>query len=286
MSKKTIDFTKMHGLGNDFILIDAINQRIDEAWMQAESANLCDRNFGIGADGVILVLDSEQFDFKMRIFNSDGSEPQMCGNGIRCFAKFVFEAGLIDKDIFSIETLAGPIVPALVLKNNQVQAIEVDMGPAILERGKIPVAGGNPTAQVISEPVEVDGQTYAVTAVSMGNPHAVIFVPDLTEINLEEIGPKFEHHALFPERINTEFVQIVNKSEAIMVVWERGAGETLACGTGACAVVVAGVLTGQLDRKVLVHLPGGDLSIEWQENDGHVMMTGPAQSVFSGKVLV
>lgn len=136
MGKKSIDFTKMHGLGNDFILIDAINQRIDEAWMQAESANLCDRNFGIGADGVILVLDSEQFDFKMRIFNSDGSEPQMCGNGIRCFAKFVFEAGLIDKDIFSIETLAGPIVPALVLKNNQVQAIEVDMGPAILERGK------------------------------------------------------------------------------------------------------------------------------------------------------
>ncbi len=286
MGKAHLRFTKLHGLGNDFIIIDAINQRIVESAIQARAAALCDRHFGIGADGVILVLPSTQADFKMRIFNADGSEPQMCGNGIRCFAKFVFEEGLTDKEVFSVETLAGPIVPALIRENGNVVAVEVDMGAPILERAKIPVAKGDPTARVIQEPLQVDGQSFTFTAVSMGNPHAVIFVDNLEEIDLEKVGPLCESHPLFPERVNTEFVQVLSPQEAVMRVWERGSGETLACGTGACAILVAGVLNGLLSHKATIHLPGGELKIEWVKSDGHVMMTGPASHVFSGEFII
>jgi len=284
--KHTIHFSKMHGLGNDFIVVDAINQRLEGLDLPELAVNLCDRNFGIGADGLMLVLPSQDCDFKMRIFNADGSEPQMCGNGIRCFAKFVHDRHLSDKEVFSVETLAGVIVPALLIKEGRVEAIEVDMGPSILERGKIPVSGGNASDRVISQPIEVAGKTYQFTAVSMGNPHAVIFVDDLKAIDLEEVGPLFEHHPLFPERVNVEFVQVINPKEAVMMVWERGSGETLACGTGACAITVAGVLNNVLDRRALIHLPGGDLTIEWQASDNHVMMTGPATLVFEGQVEV
>lgn len=281
--KKPIYFTKMHGLGNDFIVVDGINQRLNGLDFEALAQHLCDRHFGIGADGLVLVLKSDHSDFKMRIFNTDGSEPQMCGNGIRCFAKFVHDHKLTDKEVFSVETLAGVIVPALILKEGEVKAIEVDMGPAILERNRIPMLGHG-QGHVIKEPVDVEGQTFEVTAVSMGNPHAVVFMESVEELDIEILGPQFENHTLFPERTNTEFVQILNKQEAIMRVWERGAGETLACGTGACAVAVAGVLNGLLDRKVLVHLPGGDLTIEWLPQ-GHVVMTGPAITVFTGEVI-
>jgi diaminopimelate epimerase len=281
--KKTLRFSKMQGLGNDFVVVDAINQTVDDSSLASLSEKVCDRHFGIGADGLILVLPSDHSDFKMRILNADGSEPQMCGNGIRCFARFVYEQGLTEKEVFSVETLAGVIVPALVMKDGKVISVEVDMGEPILERGRIPMAGGDAKNQVVSQPVELDGQTYLVTAVSMGNPHAVIFVDDLTAIDIEKIGPKFEHHPLFPERTNTEFVQILSPNEAVLIVWERGSGETLACGTGACAVTVAGVLNQKLGRKALIHLPGGDLSIEWQD-DNHVMMTGPAELVFKGEI--
>ncbi len=286
MGKTHLRFTKLHGLGNDFIVIDAITQRVNETEIQAKSPELCDRHFGIGADGVVLVLPSTTADFKMRIFNSDGSEPQMCGNGIRCFARFVFEAGLTDKDMFSIETLAGPIVPALCRTDGVITGIEVDMGLPILLRGQIPIAGGDPQSRVIAEPLNVAGQTFQFTGVSMGNPHAVVFVSDLAAIDLEAVGPLCESHALFPEKINTEFVQVLSPKEAVMVVWERGAGETLACGTGACAVLVAGVLNGVLARKALIHLPGGDLTIEWSESDDRITMMGPATTVFSGEFLI
>ena len=281
--KKPLYFTKMHGLGNDFILVDGLNQRVDVLTLESLAKQLCDRHFGIGADGLIVVLKSDHSDFKMRIFNSDGSEPQMCGNGIRCFAKFVHDNKLTDKEVFSVETLAGVIIPALLLKDGEVTGVEVDMGPAILERSRIPMLGDQ-SDSVVHEPVAIQGETYHVTCVSMGNPHAVIFMESVEDLDIEVVGPQFEGHRLFPERINTEFVQILNKQEAVMRVWERGAGETLACGTGACAVTVAGVLNGLLDRKVLVHLPGGDLIIEWLE-EGHVMMTGPATTVFTGEVI-
>ena len=273
----------MHGLGNDFIVIDGLSQRVSEVDFSKEAVFLCDRNFGIGADGVILVLPSTHSDFKMSIFNADGSEPQMCGNGIRCFARFVYENSLTDKVVFSVETLAGVIVPSLVVEDGKIQAIEVDMGLPILERGRIPILGEPKDKPVIHESLSVDGKSYPITCVSMGNPHCVTFVEDLKRIALNEIGPKFEHHPSFPERTNTEFVQIISRSEAGMLVWERGSGATLACGTGACAVLVAGVLNNLLDRKALIHLPGGDLIIEWQEDD-RIMMTGPAETVFKGEI--
>ncbi len=206
----------------------------------------------------------------------------MCGNGIRCLAKFAVDEGLIAKDAFSVETLAGPMIPTLIKDQDKVIAVEVDMGEPILERAKIPVAGGK-KGQVIREPLQVAGKTYEFTAVSMGNPHAVIFMDDIDALNLPEIGPQFETHPLFPQKTNTEFVKIISPKEAVMRVWERGAGETLACGTGACAILVAGVLTGKLERKAVIHLPGGPLEIEWQEGDNHVIMTGPAEHVFSGE---
>ncbi len=272
----------MHGLGNDFIVIDGISQRLDGLPLDQMAQRWCDRHFGIGADGLILVTESQIQDFKMQIFNSDGSEPETCGNGIRCFAKFVYDNGLSTKEVFSVETGAGPVLPALILKEGRVESVEVDMGVPILTRSKIPMKGPDQD-QVLEELIRVDGHSFPVTAVSMGNPHAVIFVSDLRPLVLERLGPKLEKHPVFPKGVNVEFVQVLNKQEAVMVVWERGAGETLACGTGACAVLVAGVLLNKLDRQAVVHLPGGDLLIEWQEDTGHVMMTGPIETVFQGE---
>ena len=268
--KRKFQFTKMHGLGNDFIVVDAINQRLDVSESPELAKKLCERNFGIGADGLILALRPTHSDIQMRIFNPDGSEPEMCGNGIRCFAKFIHDNKMIEKDVFSVETAAGIIVPALITNNGEVTAVEVDMGA--------------PAYTQIKEQIAVNNQNFEFTRVSMGNPHAVVFVDDLKKIDIEGLGPHFETHPTFPDRTNTEFIQVINRNEIVLIVWERGAGETLACGTGACASVVAGVLTDRLDRKVLVHLPGGDLSIEWQQSDNHVMMTGPATSVYKGEI--
>ncbi|MFA5878793.1 MAG: diaminopimelate epimerase [Candidatus Margulisiibacteriota bacterium] len=277
-----MQFTKMHGLGNDFIVVDAINQRFDDINLNQLAMDICNRNFGIGADGLILVLKSDKSDFKMRIFNADGSEPEMCGNGVRCFSKFVYDNKLIEKDIFSVETLAGIMVPALIIKDGFIEAIEVDMGKPILETNRIPVANIN-KEKVINEPIKVADQVFHFTGVSMGNPHAVVFVDDLQALDIDQIGPLFENHEYFPERVNTEFVQIINKNEIALIVWERGAGRTLACGTGASASVVAGILNGFLNPRVIVHLPGGNLIIEWQ-NDEELIMTGPAETVFKGEI--
>jgi diaminopimelate epimerase len=277
-----IEFTKYHGLGNDFILID--NRSSSEPVVTPEQAiKLCDRHFGIGADGVIFALPGENgTDYTMRIFNSDGSEPEMCGNGIRCLAGFLadLEGESRNKDSYRIHTLGGVMTPQL-LSDGQVK---VDMGLPRLLAGEIPTNLAPTQEKVISLPLEVVGKTWDVTCVNMGNPHCITFVEDVAAIELESIGPKFEHHPAFPQRINTEFIQVVRRDYLKMRVWERGAGITLACGTGACASLVAGVLTGKCDRTATIELPGGPLQIEWSELDQRVYMTGPAQKVFTGKL--
>ncbi|BDI17571.1 diaminopimelate epimerase [Nostoc cf. commune SO-36] len=277
-----IEFTKYHGLGNDFILID--NRLSSLPVVTPEQAiKLCDRHFGIGADGVIFALPGENgTDYTMRIFNSDGSEPEMCGNGIRCLAGFLadLEGESRNKDSYRIHTLGGVMTPQL-LSNGQVK---VDMGLPKLLAGEIPTTLAPAEEKVISLPLEVAGKTWDVTCVNMGNPHCITFVEDVAAIELETIGPKFEHHPVFPQRINTEFMQVVRHDYLKMRVWERGAGITLACGTGACASLVAGVLTGKCDRTATIELPGGPLQIEWSEIDQRVYMTGPAQKVFTGKL--
>ncbi|HEY9847958.1 MAG TPA: diaminopimelate epimerase [Leptolyngbyaceae cyanobacterium] len=277
-----IEFTKYHGLGNDFILID--NRTSSEPVVTPEEAiKLCDRHFGIGADGVIFALPGQDgTDYTMRIFNSDGSEPEMCGNGIRCLAKFIADLeGISSQSVsYRIHTLAGVMVPKLQT-NGQVT---VDMGLPRLLAAEIPTTLSAGDQKAIDIPLEVDDRTWNVTCVSMGNPHCITFVEDVAAIPLENIGPKFEHHPVFPQRTNTEFIQVVRRDYLKMRVWERGAGITLACGTGACASLVAGVLNGKCDRKATVELPGGPLEIEWSEIDDRVYMTGPAQLVFTGKL--
>jgi diaminopimelate epimerase len=277
-----IEFTKYHGLGNDFILID--NRSSSTPVITPEQAvKLCDRHFGIGADGVIFALPAENgTDYTMRIFNSDGSEPEMCGNGIRCLAAFLadLEGDAKNSDQYRIHTLAGVITPQLMSDGQ----VKVDMGIPKLLAGEIPTTIRPANEKVIDQPLEVAGKTWDVTCVSMGNPHCITFVDDVAAIPLESIGPQFEHYPAFPQRINTEFIQVVRPDYVKMRVWERGAGITLACGTGACASLVAGVLTGKCDRKATVELPGGPLQIEWLEIDQRLYMTGPAQRVFTGKV--
>lgn len=280
-----LNFAKLHGLGNDFVVVDAINQTLPNRPLDQLAIALCDRNFGIGADGLILIENSTHSDLKMRIINSDGSEPQMCGNGIRCLAKFAYEHKLVTKEVFSVETLAGVIVPAVILKDGIVIAVEVDMGIPRLRNAEIPVQGPE-NETTLNKAFSIDSFAYAVTAVSMGNPHAVIFTDHIDQIDIDLVGPLFEHAPAFPERTNTEFVEINSRSSAKMRVWERGAGETLACGTGACAVLVAGVLNGHLDRKATIHLPGGPLDIEWVEESNHVIMTGPATLVYTGQIQI
>ncbi|OIQ59462.1 diaminopimelate epimerase [Moorella thermoacetica] len=272
-------FVKMHGLGNDFILVNAMREKMPGD-LPGLARRACHRRFGIGADGLILVLPSEQARLRMRIFNPDGSEPEMCGNGIRCFARYAYESGLVEGEELQVETLAGIIKPRLILEGGRVAGVRVDMGAPHLEREQIPMAGtGSP---VLDEPVEVNGETWRGTCVSMGNPHCIFFVEDVAGAPVTTVGPLVEHHPLFPRRTNVEFIQVLNRDELRMRVWERGAGETMACGTGACAAAVAGALTGRSNRKVTVHLAAGDLQIEWSPADNHVYMTGPAVEVFRG----
>jgi diaminopimelate epimerase len=277
-----IEFVKYHGLGNDFVLID--NRHSLEPCLTPEQAAIwCDRHFGIGADGVIFALPGQEgTDYTMRIFNSDGSEPEMCGNGIRCLAKFIADLDNQSEAIYRIHTLAGVITPKL----NADGQVTVDMGIPRLLAAEIPTTLTPAGEKVIDQPLEVAGQPWAVTCVSMGNPHCITFVEDVAAIPLEAIGPQFEHHAVFPQRTNTEFIQVVRPDYLKMRVWERGAGITLACGTGACASLVAAVLNGKSDRRATVELPGGCLAIEWSEVDQRLYMTGPATRVFSGKVEV
>jgi len=284
-----IDFIKMHGLGNDFILIDCINKSFgDSSFLSYLAKKLCDRNFGIGADGLILILPSSKADLRMRIFNYDGSEAQMCGNGIRCFAKYAYENKLVLKNKFTVETLAGIITPELIfqdLKNKKVLRIKVDMGIPKLRRREIPMIGED-TPTVVGERLKINSeQTFKITCVSMGNPHCITFVDDVQSIPVDKIGPKIENHSLFPEKTNAEFIQVLNRKEINFRVWERGVGETLACGTGACAALVASVLNKKTDREATIHLPGGDLDIHWA-NDEHIYMTGPAELVFKGEMTV
>ncbi|NET60298.1 MAG: diaminopimelate epimerase [Symploca sp. SIO2E6] len=274
-----IEFTKYHGLGNDFILID--NRATSEPVITPEQAiQLCDRHFGIGADGVIFTLPGQDdTDYTMRIYNSDGSEAQMCGNGIRCLADFLATLeGLAAKTAYRIHTPAGVMIP----KRETDGRIKVDMGMAFLEAGQVPTTLAEADQKVINTPIKVAEQSWDVTCVGMGNPHCITFVEDVTTIPLETIGPQFEHHPAFPQKTNMEFIQVVRPDYLKMRVWERGAGLTLACGTGACASVVAGVLTQKCDRTATVELPGGCLEIEWSQLDQHLYMTGPAERVFTG----
>ncbi|MEG4533425.1 diaminopimelate epimerase [Microcoleus sp. D2_18a_D3] len=274
-----IEFAKYHGLGNDFILID--NRHSSEPMITPEQAvDLCDRHFGIGADGVIFALPGQNdTDYTMRIFNSDGSEPEMCGNGIRCLAKFIADLeGSEAKTQYRIHTLAGVISPELRSDGQ----VKVDMGVPRLLAAEIPTTLAAADAKAIDVPIEVADKSWSVTCVSMGNPHCITFVEDVAAVALETVGPQFEHNKAFPQRTNTEFIQVVRSDYVKMRVWERGAGVTLACGTGACAAVVAGVLVGKCDRVTAVELPGGVLEIEWAEVSGRIYMTGPAQRVFTG----
>ncbi|WP_018248962.1 diaminopimelate epimerase [Orenia marismortui] len=275
-------FTKMHGLGNDFVLIDCLEKEVENPSQLAKE--MCDRNFGIGADGLVLILPSDlaEADYRMRIFNPDGSEPQMCGNAIRCFAKYLYERELTDKTQLKIETLAGMIKPEIILEEGVVKLVTVDMGEPILRRNEIPMLGEE-QEQVIKEELRVGTETFEITTVSMGNPHCVIFVEDIEKIELTNWGPQIETHELFPEDINVEFIEVLNQDEIEMRVWERGAGVTLACGTGACASTVASILNELTERKVTVHLAGGDLVIEWSEDNNRVYMSGPATEVFVGE---
>jgi diaminopimelate epimerase len=272
-------FTKMHGLGNDYIYVNGFEERLDDP--AAVARQVSDRHVGIGGDGLILILPSSRADFRMRMFNADGSEAEMCGNGIRCFAKYVYEHRLTRKTTLHIETLAGVLALQLFVHDGRVDQVQVRMGEPRLQRQQIPMLG--PAGQVVNEPLEVDGKTFEITAVSMGNPHCVVFVDDPQQFEVASWGPRFEHHQAFPEGVNTEFVQVVDDHTFRMRVWERGSGETLACGTGASAVVVACHLTGRTGRRVTGHLLGGTLDLEWRTTDNQVYMTGPATEVFSGR---
>ena len=273
-----IPFTKLHGIGNDYIYINAIKHPVENPKKLAIA--MSNRNFGVGSDGLILILPSDKADFTMRMFNADGSEAEMCGNGIRGFAKYVYDHGLTKKTTIEVETLAGIKQVRCTVKNGKVHTVTVDMGEPILIRDKIPMIGNPGT--VIEEDLHVDGVKFSITAVSMGNPHVVIYVEDVKNFPVEKYGPMIENHELFPKRTNVEFVQIVTGKEVIQRTWERGSGETLACGTGASAVTVAGVLTQKTDRRLKVHLKGGDLSIVWNNKDNHVYLTGTAEEVFEG----
>ena len=276
-------FTKMQGIGNDYIYINCFEEKVDDP--SALAARLSDRHFGIGSDGIILICPSKTADCRMDMYNADGSRGMMCGNGIRCVGKYVYERGIAKKEKLRVETLSGEKTLDLTVQNGEVVAVTVDMGKPILKAKEIPVAFGE--NEVIDEPLMVDGAEHRITCVSMGNPHAVLFVRDVNRANLESVGPKIETNGMFPSRTNVEFIQILNKNEINMRVWERGSGETWACGTGACAAVVACCLNGKTDKKVRVHLKGGDLDIVWdKENTGSVFMTGPAEFVFDGTVKI
>ena len=274
-----MQFTKMHGLGNDYVYINCFEEKVENPSELARFVS--DRHFGVGSDGLVLILPSEKADFRMRMFNADGSEAEMCGDAIRCVGKYVYDNKLTGKKTITVETLAGvKILELFTGKDQKVNLVRVDMGEPILNPRDIPVDSG--MERFINEPVEIMGEEYHVTCVSMGNPHAVTYVGNVKEFPLERIGPLMENHPLFPRRINAEFVEIVSRTHLKMRVWERGAGETMACGTGACAVLVASCLNGLSERKATVELLGGNLTIEWNEENNRVYKTGPAVSVFKG----
>jgi diaminopimelate epimerase len=273
-------FVKMHGIGNDYVYVDCV--RNPPPRHPAElSVKVSDRHFGIGSDGLILICPSERADVRMRMFNADGSESEMCGNGIRCVAKFAFDHGLTKNNPMKVETGRGVLTLHLDLKGGKVERVTVDMGEPILDADKIPTTLPGP--RVLNHRYSGAGTEAVLTCVSMGNPHAVIYCDDVSKVPLERVGPLLETAPIFPRRINVHFVQVRSPEEVTMRTWERGSGITLACGTGACSVAVAGVLTGRTGRNLLAHLPGGDLQLRWDETDSHVYMTGPAVEVFSGE---
>ena len=273
-------FTKMQGLGNDYVYVNCFQEKIEEP---AELARkISDRHFGVGSDGLIMINPSDKADFEMEMYNADGSRGEMCGNGIRCVAKYVYDYGLTDKKSISVETLGGIKYLDLTVEDGKVKLVKVDMGRPELEPSKVPVIAEGDRA--VDAPIMVEGKEYRMTCISMGNPHAVVFVDcDVRELPLEEIGPKFENHERFPKRVNTEFVRVLDRHTAEMRVWERGSGETLACGTGACAVAAACALNGHTEDEVTVKLLGGDLHIKWDRENDTVYMTGPAEVVFDGE---
>jgi diaminopimelate epimerase len=271
-------FWKMHGLGNDYIVIDNRDERISGAEAAKLAKKLCERRFSVGADGLLLVSNSAAADVRMRIFNADGSEAEMCGNGIRCFAKYCYENNVVRKGELTVETLAGVKHVWLTLKNEEVKAVKVDMGAPNWERTALPMTG---QGTCIAEDFEVDEETYKLTCLSMGNPHCVTFVDNVDDFPVEYIGPMIENHKAFPKRTNVGFVQVLNASELRVRVWERGCGETLACGTGACAAAAAANKLGKVGNKVTVHLLGGDLKVDIAES---IFLTGPAEKVFEGRL--
>jgi diaminopimelate epimerase len=273
-------FTKMQGAGNDYVYVDCFREKLP-ADPAALSVQVADRHFGIGGDGLILICPSEKADAQMRMFNADGSESEMCGNGLRCVAKYVFDHGIATKDKIAIETGRGVLHVEIEKAAGKAQRVRVNMGEPILRSELIPTAlPGDPP---IDASLVVDDEPWRVTCVSMGNPHCVTFVDEITDRQVLTVGPKIEKHSAFPRRTNVEFIRVNSRTDLTMRVWERGSGETLACGTGACAVCVAGVLTGRTDRRVVIHLLGGDLELDWSKQDNHVYMTGPAVEVFSGE---
>lgn len=273
-------FTKLQGCGNDYIYVNLWEEKLADPAKFAIYASR--RHFAVGSDGVITIGPSDKADFRMRIYNADGSEAEMCGNGIRCVAKYVYDHKLTNKTEITVETGAGIKTLQLTVAEDKVELVRVDMGEPILEPTQIPVIADGDT--VVAEPIVVDGVEWKMTCVSMGNPHAVVFIDDVEHFEIEKVGPSFENHERFPKRTNTEFCQVVSRKEAIMRVWERGSAETWACGTGTCATVMACILNGYTDNKVLVHLRGGDLTIEYDKDSNHVFMTGPATEVYTGEI--
>lgn len=278
---KKLKFTKMHGAGNDYIYVNGFTQKIDNP--NELAIKLSNRNFGIGSDGLVLILPSDTCDFRMQMFNSDGSEAEMCGNASRCVGKYVFDNGLTDKKEITLETGAGKKYITLLEGDSKARKVKVDMGEPILDPTLIPVKVDE--EPVMNYPLDIDGKIWKITCVSMGNPHAVIFTEGINQLDLPVLGPKFETNPIFPRKTNTEFIEVIDHHTLNMRVWERGAGETLACGTGACAAAVAAILNGYCERQITIHLLGGNLEIEWNAENNHVYMTGEAVSVFEGEIL-
>lgn len=273
-------FTKMHGIGNDYVYVNCFKETVEHPSEMA--IKVSDRHFGIGSDGLILIKPSEMADGKMEMYNADGSQGAMCGNGIRCVAKYMYDYGITDKTSISVETKSGIKYLDLTIKDGKVDTVKVNMGTPILKAVDIPVRSEK--EQVIDEPVMVDGKEWKITCVSMGNPHAITYIDDVKNLEIEKIGPKFENHEIFPDRVNTEFVRVIDRNTVEMRVWERGSGETLACGTGACAVAVSSILNGLTEEEVTVKLLGGDLKIFWDRTENKVYMTGSATTVFDGEI--
>ena len=273
-------FTKMHGIGNDYVYVNCFKETVEHP--SEVAIKVSDRHFGIGSDGLILIKPSEVADGKMEMYNADGSQGAMCGNGIRCVAKYMYDYGITDKTSISVETKSGIKYLDLTIKDGKVDTVKVNMGTPILKAADIPVRSEK--EQVIDEPVMVDGKEWKITCVSMGNPHAITYIDDVKNLEIEKIGPKFENHEIFSDRVNTEFVHVIDRNTVEMRVWERGSGETLACGTGACAVAVSSILNGLTEEEVTVKLLGGDLKIFWDRTENKVYMTGSATTVFDGEI--